>query len=120
MGSSKVYKNAPISEAVFDIKIRFTAEPNLDRFKAIPETLRKQYPIEKKRMGFQGIIEFKADGPNSGPQSSSNSKIVGYIFSNAEGNRLFQFRLDGFSFNMLKPYSDWSSFCDEAFRIWGI
>ncbi|MEX2410637.1 MAG: TIGR04255 family protein, partial [Candidatus Paceibacterota bacterium] len=42
------------------------------------------------------------------------------IFTNEEGNKKVQFRKDGFTFNQLKPYSNWDKFSKEAFKYWNI
>jgi uncharacterized protein (TIGR04255 family) len=43
----------------------------------------------------------------------------GYLFQSRDGKRIVQARLDGFTFNKLKPYDDWNTLREEAKELWG-
>lgn len=40
------------------------------------------------------------------------------MFTSADGRQIVQARLDGFTFNRLRPYKEWESFRDEARALW--
>src|SRR4029077_18354423 len=45
---------------------------------------------------------------------------IGYRFSAADGRQLVQFRLDGFTFSRLAPYTQWETVFEEASRLWRV
>lgn len=108
-----IYKNAPIKEAVFDIRIKEKHLPNIEVLRRIPTELTERYPITKIRNRLHGQFTVGKDA-----QSFTKSLPEGYIFSNRENNKLFQFRINGYAYNILKPYSNWEDFSNEAFKIW--
>ncbi|MEP7374366.1 MAG: TIGR04255 family protein [Chitinophagaceae bacterium] len=105
------YHNAPIVEAVFDVKVSNTIIINPSTFEQYAKAELKEYPISNKRQN----ISVKIDDRRGTGQIGRTTNLLGYIFSNIQGNRKVQFRLDGFSFNMLRPYSNWDDFSSMAF-----
>lgn len=104
--------NAPIVEAVFDIRVKFEEEVDLEQLEAIHQAVADRFPEKTERMVAQ--VTF---GPNV-PKPSHTQEITGYLFKSNEQKKLFQVRLDGFTFNKLKPYETWSDFRDEAIELW--
>lgn len=111
------YKNAPITEAVFDIRVKEQSDRDVEKLQQVPQELRDSYPIQRKRNRYQSQFSFQADNP---VQASTNSQLEGFIFSNKANNRLVQFRINGFSYNALKPYDNWDNFSTEAIRLWQV
>lgn len=118
MIKANLYKNAPIVEAIFDIKVDQTEITDVTKFEALKGTLLREYPLSNKRVNFQGKIELNTK--ENQVHSSGNTNVLGYVFSNPAGNRKIQLRTDGFSCNYLKPYTNWKDFSDEAFKYWDI
>ncbi len=106
------YPNAPIVEAVFDVKVSNTIIINPSTFEQYAKTELKEYPISNKRQN----INVRIDDRKGIGQIGKTTNLLGYIFSNIQANRKVQFRLDGFSFNMLRPYSNWDDFSSLAFQ----
>lgn len=106
------YPNAPIVEAVFDIKVSNTVIINPSTFEQYAKTELKEFPIINKRQN----VNLRIDDKHGTGQIGKTTNLLGYIFSNIQGNRKIQFRLDGFSFNMLRPYSNWEEFSSTAFK----
>lgn len=105
------YPNAPIVEAVFDVKVSNTIVVNPSIFEQFAKTDLKDFPISSKRQNVNvRIFDKKGTG-----QIGKTTNLLGYIFSNIQGNRKVQFRLDGYSFNMLRPYSNWEDFSNSSF-----
>jgi uncharacterized protein (TIGR04255 family) len=105
------YPNAPIVEAVFDVKVSNTIIVNPSIFEQFAKTDLKEFPISNKRQN----VNVKIDNRPGMGQIGKTTNLLGYIFSNIQGNRKVQFRLDGYSFNMLRPYSNWEEFSTAAF-----
>ncbi len=111
------YKIAPIREAIFDLRIDQLELNSIDQLEEIHKHIAESYPLKKKQINFTGKIELK---DNIELKNESNSEVRGFLFSSQESNCQVQIRLDGFTFNMLKPYSEWDDFSNEAFRLWEI
>lgn len=112
-----VYKNAPIREAIFDIKIDENEKVSLDVLENIHKEIKNEYPEKRQNFRLTQQINFKQEHSNI--ENNSSKEFYGLIFFNKKNTRV-QAKIDGFTFNMIKPYSNWSSFIEEAFRIWEI
>ncbi len=108
-------KNAPITEAIIDIRIKLKEDFEVERFLTLHDAISSQYPEKKTRHKWEGRFEFKK---GEGPISSGTETVDGYIFTSADAKQMFQARIDGFTFNRLRPYEKWEIFRDEAFRLW--
>lgn len=115
MAEYSLLKNAPITEALIDIQIKITKDFDVDRFLTIYDSISNQYPEKKTRHHWEGKLEFKTGGS---PISDSKETVDGYLFTSANGQQIFQARINGFTFNWLKPYEKWETFRDEALRLW--
>ena len=111
------YNVAPIKEAIFDIRIDNLEKSEIDSLEKLHTLISDRYPNKKRHINFIGKIEIK---DNVQINNETNSEIKGFIFSNKTNACQVQFRLDGFTFNMLNPYSEWQEFSKEALRLWKI
>lgn len=111
------YNLAPIREAIFDIRIDYLEKSDIANLEDLYSLISDVYPNKKKHVNFVGKIEIK---DNVQINNETNSEIKGFIFSNKTNNCQVQFRLDGFTFNMLNPYTEWAEFSKEALRLWKI
>lgn len=111
------YNTAPIREAIFDIRINKLENSKIEELKKLHSLISDAYPNKKKQVDFIGKIELK---DNIQVSNETNSQIKGFVFSNKENKSQVQIRLDGFTFNMLNPYSEWKDFSKEALRLWTI
>lgn len=112
----EVYRNAPITEAALDIRVRASEDVDFDallcvRDIAYPETSREPFQLEVK-------IEW-GDRPNDTGKQHLNTPL-GYFLRSVDHKQILQARLDGFTFNRLAPYNNWQSFGSEARRLWNI
>lgn len=115
MAEYSLLPNAPITEALIDIRIKAKEDFDIARFLTLHDAISDQYPKKKTRHKWEGRFEFKK---GETPITAGTEKIDGYIFTSADGKQIFQARIDGFTFNRLKPYDKWETFRDEAFRLW--
>jgi len=107
--------NAPITEALIDIKIRIKDDFDLNRLQSLYAFISDTYPDKKPQQKWESKLEFKPDGPIT---TTSGGQVFGYVFNSADKKQIFQAKLDGFTFNRLKPYDTWESFRNEAKRLW--
>ena len=115
MAEYSLLPNAPITEALIDIRIKTKVDFDVERFLSLHAAISAQYPEKKIRHKLEGRFEFKKGAV---PISDSTETVDGYLFTSADGTQIFQARVDGFTFNRLKPYDKWDTFRTEAYRLW--
>jgi len=108
-------RNAPITEALIDIRVKVKEGFDVERFQTLFDGISSQYSDKKARQRWEGRLEFKK---GEGTISTGAETIDGYIFTSSDRKQVFQARIDGFTFNRLKPYDKWETFRDEAKRLW--
>ncbi|KJJ83529.1 hypothetical protein OMAG_002616 [Candidatus Omnitrophus magneticus] len=112
----KPYNNPPITEAILDIKTTLPPDIFLSHLQEFQEFVKSDYPVKKERRSFEGGVQFKS---GSAPEfKASPEKVDGFLFHADDGKSIVQVRLDGFTFNKLRPYSNWEKFNTEAKRLW--
>jgi uncharacterized protein (TIGR04255 family) len=114
--AQEVYRNAPIIEAILEIKIRAAEPVSLETLHLVRDPA---YPEVQKRP-FQ--LQLRIEGGDS-PEESTSEQLntpLGYFLRSTDEKQVFQARLDGFTFNRLAPYDRWESFSAEARRLWNI
>jgi uncharacterized protein (TIGR04255 family) len=111
-----VLKNAPITEALIDIRVKLHSEIDVKIIDSIYDSIKEQYPerLEQKITGAQ--FEFKAG--DTGEIKPIEAKINGYRYISSDKKRIVQTMLDGFTFSWLHPYIKWENLRNEANRLW--
>ncbi len=115
MAEYSLLKNAPITEALIDIRIKIKEDFDVELLSSLHDAIPGQYPEKKTRHKWEAHGELKK---GEAPISSGTETVDGFIFSSTDKKQIFQARIDGFTFNRLKPYDRWETFRDEAFRLW--
>jgi len=111
-----IFRNAPITEALLDIRAELPLEVSLEHMSVIHDSVKESYPNKRERISWHTGIQFKPDViPEFQPAQGGAD---GYLLSSLDGRQIVQARLDGYTFNRLKPYNRWETFRDEAKRIW--
>jgi uncharacterized protein (TIGR04255 family) len=111
--SEQRYRNAPITEALIDIQVELPSETPLSAIESAFHMVKEDYPTKKNRV----VIEGQFSGGES-VGASAKQKHVGFAFYSQDGKQIVQARLDGFTFNRLKPYGSWPELSNEAKRLW--
>lgn len=111
----KVYKRAPIIEAVIDVQVTFAEVPSPDRLTecadSIQETFPTRLPISVVQMGMEA-----RDGKLE--QKEISQQQTGWRLSNAKNDRVLQLQRAGFTYSHLAPYTQWDVFQGEAKLLW--
>ncbi|MBI2060115.1 MAG: TIGR04255 family protein [Nitrospirae bacterium] len=113
----EIFPNAPITEALLDVRANLPTGTSIETLAAYHDSIRARYPLKRERQRWQVGHEFRPAGPPSilGPTGGPD----GYIFESQDKKQAVQARLDGFTFNRLKPYHQWESLREEAMDLWG-
>lgn len=109
------YRNAPIQEAIFDVRIDKIGVQSVEDLKKYKEHLPKEYQNERKKVNFSGFFQL-AD--NKDLEGKTKSDLTGYIYATPQNNKQIQVRLDGFTLNVLRPYDSWEVHFEEFFKSW--
>ncbi len=106
------HSNAPITEAIIDIRVGPLEGAVLERLGGLPAD---EYSIRQHRVEFTSQVEVSEAQQTV---STSSPQKLGYIFRSPQVPYVFQARLDGFTLSRLAPYEQWEPFRDEAKRLW--
>jgi len=116
MNQHRVFKNAPITEAIIDIQVERQENCTIDILGKFGEAIDKKFDEQKKRTRFEGKIDF---GPEKSPNFTQKSEVDGVAFKCNPENKIVQARLNGYGFSKLQPYEKWETFVSEAKELWG-
>ncbi len=113
----QIFPNAPITEALLDIRVEFSKKPDLKTIEGLQNTIKERYPEKTSRHFLKAKFKFSMEDvtPLSVPTAAGSD---GYLFRSLKEGKIVQSRLDGFTFNKLKPYENWDVFRDEAHELW--
>lgn len=114
MAEYPTLKNAPITEALIDIRVKLSSEFDAKNIDSIYESIKNQYPEKQE----QRISEVRFEPKAKEIVRPSSAKINGYRYISSDKKQIVQVRLDGFTFSRLRPYIKWEELRDEAYRLW--
>lgn len=119
MATPRYLPNAPIKEALIDLRVALPSDQELSHLDAVHDQIRDRFPIKKTiHEGRFGVtFDFKAGVP---PETIASHLSLGFRYESADGRRVAQFRLNGFTYSRLAPYTKWEEMCDEARELWGV
>ncbi|MCP4252474.1 MAG: TIGR04255 family protein [Candidatus Scalindua sp.] len=107
-------KNAPITEALIDIRVKLPSDFDIKNLSSIYESIKDQYPEKQERV--KSKVEFE---PQAEEQVKASVFVVdGYGYVSSDKKQIMQARLDGFTFSRLHPYIKWEELRVEAYRLW--
>ena len=111
------YKNPPITEALFDIRVEVPKKFDQSKFTQFYEKVKDQYPTKQQHIKWEAAFKLQDDSP---PKTQLDSKCTenGLLMRSSSNDKIVQARLDGFTFNKLKPYNGWENFSKEADSLW--
>lgn len=120
MVASPNYRKPPVWEALIDVRIDALPTDKLPQLDNLHEALRREYPNKKIRYQFTGGVQIEGDRVVQSPVASGP---FGYRLESEDGRRIVQFRLDGFTYNRIKPDPDeewpgWEKIKNEARQAW--
>jgi uncharacterized protein (TIGR04255 family) len=110
-----IFSNAPITEALLDIRVELSKDVDLHKLSSFHDFIKERFPKKQERVSFEAGFQMSPEGPTVLPTSK---KPDGYLFRSSAENKIVQARLDGFTFNKLRPYENWREFRNEARELW--
>ena len=116
MAEVRHLNNAPITEAIIDFRVKLPSEFKVEAFLELKKTIGDRFPEVQERKLFSSQLRIKKGEPQ--PPSAEYHGIQGYFFRPEADKKVAQFRIDGFTFSRLKPYTYWKEMFDEARELW--
>lgn len=111
------FPNAPIVEAILDIYVKLPSEVTINNLEVFHEHVKESFPEKQQRISY--TLNFNLS-PEDAKSSQSSGRADGYLFRSITQNKIVQARMDGFTFNKLKPYESWKTFQSEARKLWNL
>lgn len=106
--------NAPIVEALIDIRVAFGAPIDMDAIRGFVGACAPAYPVHQTVSRLASTIQLN--------QANAKTAIArtefGVRCTSRDGRQVVQARFDGFTFSRLQPYQTWSDLQGEARRLW--
>jgi uncharacterized protein (TIGR04255 family) len=116
MAEVRHLNNAPITEAIIDIRVKLSSKFKVESFLELKKIIGDRFPKFQERRLFSGQLKFKEGKPQK--PSAEYHGIHGYFFRPEDERNVAQFRIDGFTFSRLKPYTYWDDLFGEARELW--
>jgi uncharacterized protein (TIGR04255 family) len=110
------YKNAPITEAVIDLRLQLPDDAKVEALLGLKAQL--PVPYAPPKPFFEGIATFDLNPTGPAPVARTARSHRGYLFTRADERRVLTVKLDGFSYSSLAPYDRWRTFIQEARELW--
>jgi uncharacterized protein (TIGR04255 family) len=112
---TRLYRNAPIAEAVIDLKVEWPAGDSLESLDSLASDLSLQFPTSGPLQTLELELQAAADAE---PQVRTDRQLIGRRLDNAARTRVLQVQRAGFTYSHLPPYTDWTTFRGEALPLW--
>ncbi len=109
-----ILRNAPITEALIDIRVKLPPQADAKKIDSMYESIKGQYPKKQE----QRMSEIKIELKPGEELAKQLTKINGFRYLSSDEKEIAQARLDGFTFNKLFPYTKWEDLRNEAHRLW--
>ena len=108
------YPNAPIREAVLDIRVAPRDDLVLDELRSLADRT-PDFPKIDEQFAINAAIQVGT----TAPQSITPVK-QGFIFQSPDQHCLFVAQGGGFSFSQLAPYDSWETFVTKGRALWTV
>lgn len=122
MSDTPDYRKPPVWEALIDVRIEPLSADKLNQLDELHQPLLQEYPQKKIRHQSLGRVQIEGGRVVESPIISSP---FGYRFESEDGKRIVQVRLDGFTYNRIKPdpyeeWPGWEKIKNEARSAWNL
>jgi uncharacterized protein (TIGR04255 family) len=117
MAEVRHLRNAPITEAIIDFRVKTKSGFDVESFRSLKHRLESQLPVLEEQQFIEGRFEI-GPGGKSVSQYAKHGELHGFWFKSSDGLNIAQFRRDGFTFNRLKPYTSWQELFPRVWELW--
>jgi uncharacterized protein (TIGR04255 family) len=118
MPNPRHLRNAPITEAIIDFRVKARPEFRLEEFTSLQTQLSGRFPKVDERRGLHLQATFGMTQGRGQPPVVQDLGLQGYFFKTSDEKTIAQFRVDGLTFNRLHPYTSWKELFPQALDLW--
>lgn len=115
MDSSEHFNQAPITEAVIDLRVTLPDGFTVDSIDVIHKSIIDRYPSRNLFQTGSLTVEMGEQ-----PKVATEQSHFGFQYASEDGRNILQASMSGFAFNRLAPYERWETFRAEAKSLWDI
>ncbi|HVA91019.1 MAG TPA: TIGR04255 family protein, partial [Chloroflexota bacterium] len=108
-------QHAPIAEALVDFRVRPRNGLVTAVFDPLVAAIRPRFPNQSPMIAFEAQFGVVAGKPLA-PQATEAA--AGWVVRSSEAGAVAQFRLDGFTYSKLRPYTSWDEVFESAIELW--
>ena len=108
-------RKAPIVEAVIDFRVLRESNVSPDTFAGITSSIGEKYSLAESVHSIEARF-----GIDRGRMIDPAQRRADLGWRYRAGTEVAQFRVDGFTFSKIEPYTTWEAVFGEAFRLWKI
>jgi len=108
---------APIVEAVIDFRVLSREGIAPDQFSNLGSRIGDQYEAPSPLRRFEARFGVERGRSMATTQTEA---YLGWLYQSRRNATVAQFRVDGFTFSKLEPYTRWEAVFGEARRLWSI
>ena len=109
--------NAPIAEAVVEVRVRLSRPVPLASFETFKLRLKDQFPKAQNIQFVASHLHF--DGEDQ-VKNDVSSTLFGVRLDDAEGKWVVQAKSDGLAISRLPPYQSWDSLIAKLRGVWPV
>lgn len=110
------YNNAPIVEAVIDLRVIPQSGISAVEIAAGLTEIRAAFP-DRQEIPADARLQFNF-GSHLPPSVGVSPALRGFRYVSVDKRRIFQAHVDGFTFSLMSPYDTWAAFKKEAQHLW--
>ncbi|MEE4357485.1 MAG: TIGR04255 family protein [Desulfococcaceae bacterium] len=118
MAEYEIFPNPPIAEAVIDIRTILPDSISITDIDYLCQKVEDRFPKKSAKNFFGGKIKVPGNENSDFGFVQSESGIIGYILISEDESEIVQFRMDGFTYNKLRPYQTWNLFYEKGHELW--
>jgi len=118
MPDQRHLRNAPITEAIIDFRVKARTAFRPEEFAGLRTPLAERFPNVDERRGLHTTFDM-IERPGQ-PPVVKDLGLQGYFFKTSDKKTIAQFRVDGFTFNRLHPYTSWEELFPQAMDLWRV
>jgi len=112
---SRRYPNAPIVEAIIEIRVNRATEFTHEQCKTVFDSVKDEFPTRKELLTLRASV---SGGTQVG--ASAVQRPEGFQLLSGDNLRIVTATPERFTFSRLAPYESWDSFRSDAHRMWTI
>jgi uncharacterized protein (TIGR04255 family) len=116
MAQPRHLQRAPITEAIIDFRVKARKDLDPQAFLSLRAELAGVFPEVEERRGVETTFQLVVSEGLT-PQTRDLG-LHAVFYKSADAKNVAQFRVDGFTFNRLKPYTSWAQILPLALWLW--